>query len=162
MADASIETGGPTASRAVDLERMIAIDRAHSGTARRRFYEKRFRAAELHPQDYIHVEVRCDGELTGFALARLLQGEFGRDDAVAILDVIGVEPGSQEHGYGHELMARLVAALRQQGVRLVQSQAHWTAFDLLKFFASTGFELAPRLVLERFVSRPLEEPNEDE
>jgi GNAT superfamily N-acetyltransferase len=162
MADASIEAEGTTPPRAEDLERMIAIDRAHTGRARLRFYEKRLLASERHPQDFIHVGVRNDGELVGFAFARLLRGEFGRDDAVAVLDVLGVEPGSQERGYGHALMDSLVDGMRQRGVRLMQSQADWTAFDLLKYFASTGFELAPRLVLERSVAGPLAEPADEE
>jgi GNAT superfamily N-acetyltransferase len=162
MADASIEMDGAAPRRAEDLERMIAIDRAHTGRARLRFYEKRLLASELHPQDFIHVGVRHDGELVGFAFARLLRGEFGRGDTVAVLDVLGVDPGNQERGYGHVLMDSLVEAMRQRGVRLMQSQADWTAFELLKYFASTGFELAPRLVLERSIAGPLAEPTEEE
>jgi len=162
MANASIEADGTTPPRAEDLERMIAIDRAHTGRARVRFFEKRLLATERHPQDFIHVAVRHDGELVGFAFARLLRGEFGRDDTVAVLDVLGVDPGSQERGYGHVLMDSLVDAMRRRGVRLMQSQADWTAFELLKYFASTGFELAPRLVLERSVAGPLAEPADEE
>ena len=162
MADASIVRDEASPPRAEDLERMIAIDRAHTGRARLRFYEKRLLALQLHPQDFIHVGVRHDGELVGFAFARLLRGEFGRDDAVAVLDVLGVDPGSQERGYGRVLMDSLVDAMRRRGVRLMQSQADWTAFELLKYFASTGFELAPRLVLERCVNGPLAEPIDEE
>jgi GNAT superfamily N-acetyltransferase len=162
MVDASIETDQASAAHANDLERMIEIDRAYTGEARRRFYEKRVRASELHPQDYVHVGVRHDGQLVGFAFARLLHGEFGRNDAVAVLDVLGVDPGHRERGQGHELMDRLIVAMRQRGVTLMQSQADWTAFELLKFFASTGFRLAPRLVLERSVAAPLDEPADEE
>lgn len=162
MADASIETDRATPPRREDLERIVAIDRAHTGRARLRFFEKRLLASERHPQDFIHVGVRHGGELVGFAFARLLRGEFGRDDAVAVLDVLGVDPGSRERGCGHALMNGLIDAMRRRGVRLMQSQADWTAFDLLKYFASTGFELAPRLVLERCVDGPLAEPADEE
>jgi len=162
MTDASIGTDGASPPRADDLERMVAIDWAHTGQSRLRFFEKRLRAAELHPRDFVHVGVRHKGALVGFAFARLLHGEFGRDDTVAVLDVLGVEPGSQDLGFGHALMDSLVDAMRQRGVRLMQSQAEWTAFDLLKYFASTGFRLAPRLVLERSVAVPLDEPDDDE
>ena len=162
MADASIEKDVTAPPRVEDLERMVAIDRAHTGRARLRFYEKRLLAAEIQPQEFIHVGVRHDGELVGFVLARLLRGEFGRDEAVAVLDVLGVDRGSRERGYGHVLMDGLIDAMRRRGVRLVQSQADWTAFELLKFFASTGFGLAPRLVLERSVTVPLAEPIDEE
>lgn len=140
-----------------DLERTIAIDQAHTGRSRRRFFEKRLDAARKHPEDFIHVGVTRDGVLVGFAFARLRQGEFGRDEEVAALDLIGVDPASEEHGYGHQLMAAIGQAMRDKGVRRLHSQADWTEHELLRFFDSTAFKLAPRLVLERAVADPIPE-----
>jgi GNAT superfamily N-acetyltransferase len=140
-----------------DLERTIVIDQAHTGRSRRRFFEKRLEAARAHPEDFIHVGVTRDGVLVGFAFARLRQGEFGRDEDVAALDLIGVDPESEEHGYGHILMDALAQAMRDKGVRKLHSQADWTEHGMLKFFDSTKFKLAPRLVLERAVAEPLRE-----
>jgi hypothetical protein len=66
-----------------DLETVIAIDRAHTGHARRPFFAKRMAAAARHPDDFIEVGVMLDGTLSGFAIARILRGEFGREQAVA-------------------------------------------------------------------------------
>ena len=140
-----------------DLERTIAIDQAHTGRSRRRFFEKRLEAARGHPEDFIHVGATRDGVLVGFAFARLRQGEFGRDEEVAALDLMGVDPESEEHGYGHMLMEALAQAMRDKGVRRLHSQADWTEHGLLKFFDSTKFKLAPRLVLERAVAEPIKE-----
>jgi len=147
--------------RADDLERMIAIDQAHTGRQRRRFFEKRFAAAKAHPHDFIHVGVSRNGSLIGFAFARVLHGEFGRDEPVAALDLIGVDPASQDHGLGHALLDGITDAMRSAGVRRLHSQADWTNHRLLAFFDSTGFELASRLVLERPVALPLAEAAED-
>jgi ribosomal protein S18 acetylase RimI-like enzyme len=81
---------------------------------------------------------------------------------VATLDAVGVEQGSQERGVGHALMDGLTKVMRAKGVQSVQSQADWTNYGLLRFFESSGFRLAPRLVLERSVLAPLAEPLEDE
>jgi ribosomal protein S18 acetylase RimI-like enzyme len=143
--------------RISDLERMIAIDQAYTGRARRRFLEKRLQAAERRAQDFIHVGVESDTRLVGFVLARVLHGEFGREQPVAALDVIGVDPAARDRGYGHQLMQGLTAAMRKQDVRRLHSQAEWTNGPLLKFFAAAGFELSPRMVLERAVSEPLAE-----
>ena len=78
-----------------DVERVIAIDCAHSGLARRHFFEKRFAAAKAQSDDYIHVGVMGGGSLRGFAIARILRGEFGHGHAVAVLDAIGVAAESQ-------------------------------------------------------------------
>ena len=146
---------------AEDKERVIAIDRAHSGHNRRSFFDKRFAAATSHPGDFIHIGVTRSSSLRGFATARVLRGEFGREHSVAVLDGLGVEAKSQERGIGQELMNGLTQALRRMGVQSLQSQAVWMNHDLLRFFAASGFELAPRLALERSVVVPLEEVHED-
>ena len=146
---------------ASDIDRMVAIDQAHTGTSRRRFFEKRLAAAANDPGDYIHVGVETAGRLIGFAFARVLTGEFGRQEPVAVLDLVGVDPAEQAHGCGHALMDALTAGAKRHGVRLMHSQADWTDHGLLRFFAGSGFALAPRLVLERPVATPLAEPTDD-
>jgi len=148
--------------RASDLERIIAIDSAHVGEPRRRFFEKRLAHAKQHPDDYVHVGVTRNGALVGFAFACVLHGEFGREQSSATLDAVGVEHDSRERGVGRGLMAGLAKQLRERGVQSLQSQADWTNHALLRFFDSSGFRLAPRLVLERSVQTPLAEPIDEE
>ena len=158
-------TASPNATvrplRRSDLERVIAIDEAHSGLRRRRFMEQRLIASEQRPDDYVLVGIERGNTLLGFALGRLLYGEYGRIEPVAVLDGIGVDPASQEHGYGHALMAGLVGALRGKGVRKLHSQADWTSHRLLRFFDSLGFTLAPRVVVERDTARALDETSDE-
>ena len=132
-----------------DVERVITIDRTHSGRSRRRFFEKRFAAAAARPDDYVHIGAMRGGAMRGFAIARILRGEFGHEQAVAVLDAIGVEATSQERGIGQALMEALSDIMRQKGVGQLQTQADWTNHDLLRFFSAAGFKLAPRLVLQR-------------
>jgi len=132
-----------------DVERVITIDRTHSGRSRRRFFEKRFAAAAARPDDYVHIGAMRGGVMRGFAIARILRGEFGYEQAVAVVDAIGVEATSQERGIGQALMEALSDIMRQKGVGLLQTQADWTNHDLLRFFSAAGFKLAPRLVLQR-------------
>jgi len=144
-----------------DLERVIAIDRAHSGHARRRFFEKRFAAAKARPADYIQIGAMWGGALRGFAIASILRGEFGHQRPIAVLDAIGVEAQSQDYGIGEALLQELREQMRKGGVAALHSQADWTRHDLLRFFANSGFHLAPRLALERSVSAPLAELSEE-
>ncbi len=139
----TIPTGPDRGTRrldAEDVERVIAIDRAHSGHSRRSFFEKRFAAASAHPDEFIHIGVTRGGSLRGFAMARLLRGEFGKERAVAVLDGLGVEAESQERGIGQALMNELTTLMRRMGVRSLQSQAVWTNHDLLRFFDAVGFQ----------------------
>ena len=144
-----------------DLDQVVAIDVTHSGQSRRSFFEKRFAAANVHPDDYVHLGVWRDDHLYGFATVHILRGEFGRDNAIAVLDGLGVQAESQHHGYGHALMRGLEQNLRTMGIRSLQSQADWTNHDLLRFFATADFRLAPRLVLQRSVVEPMDEPTDD-
>ena len=145
-----------------DLDRVIAIDWGHVGEPRRRFFEKRLDHAKQHREDFVHVGVARDGVLVGFAFARILRGEFGREQAIATLDAFGVERSNQDRGVGRALMNGLTEVMRRKGVQSLQSQADWTNHALLRFFDASGFGLAPRLVLERSVLTPLAEPVEDE
>ena len=147
--------------RAADVERVIAIDRAHTGRSRRRFFKKRFAAAAARPHDFIAIGIRHREALSGYAIARILRGEFGREQAVAVLDAVGVEPQSEQRGVGHALMDELIVALNRMGVRSLQSQVDWDNHDLLRFFAASDFALAPRLVLERSLAEPLREISDD-
>ena len=141
-----------------DIERVIAIDRAYSGHSRRRFFEKRFAAVE--PEDFVHVGVVQDGVLRGYAIARVLRGEFGHKQTVAVLDAIGVDAESRERGVGQALMAELNGMMSRRNIEALQSQAEWTNQDLMRFFAAAGFQLAPRLTLQRPVAALLDEPSE--
>ena len=144
-----------------DLDRVIGIDRAHSGRSRRHFFEKRFATAKTHPNDFIHVGVSTDGVLQGFAIARIQRGEFGHNQAVAVLDALGVDEGSGERGLGQALMEGLMQMSGKLGVRSLHSQVNWTHFDLLRFFNTARFWLAPRIDLERSVTELREEADED-
>jgi len=148
--------------RSTDLGRVIAIDSAHVGEPRRRFFEKRLAHAEQHREDFVHVGVTRDDVLVGFAFAHILRGEFGRERATATLDALGVERNSQDRGVGRALMNGLTEVLRRNKVQSLQSQAAWTNHALLRFFDASGFDLAPRLILERSVLTPLAEPVEAE
>jgi ribosomal protein S18 acetylase RimI-like enzyme len=144
-----------------DLDRVIAIDHAHVGRSRRHFFEKRLAAAALSPHDFIQVGVMQNGALCGFAIARVHRGEFGHEHAVAVLDAVGVDPQSQERGIGQRLIEELTRTAHAMGVHVVHSQVVWDDQGLLGFFHAAGFELAPRLALERTVAARLEEPSEE-
>ena len=58
-----------------DLDAVVAIDKVLSGRSRRGFFEKRLAAALEEPGDFVYVGLRHDGQLAGYALARLVEGE---------------------------------------------------------------------------------------
>jgi ribosomal protein S18 acetylase RimI-like enzyme len=131
------------------LDTVVALDKATNGVSRRDFFVKRFGAQEKHSQAFISLGAIADGNMVGFICCHMLKGEFGSDELIAVLDAMSVDPEVQGHGVGHELMAQLMTEIRDRGGRELQTQAGWDQPEVLDFFASTNFSMAPRLVLER-------------
>ena len=138
-----------------DLDAVISIDKSLGGVSRRGFFEKRLAAALERPQDFVYVGLHREGMLVGFAMARLLEGEFGKSRTSAALDALGVAPDHQGKSAGHKLLAAVEEVLRHKGVSELTSQVDWQDHGLISFFADAGFDLAPRTVLTRNTSQPL-------
>ena len=147
--------------RAADLGAVIAIDTANTGRARRGFFEKRLAAVKRDPDLSLAFAIEAgavekDKALAGFLIARILRGEFGASEPIASIDAIGVAPDRQSRGLGHALMEGLETSLRKRGVFEIRSQDAWTGGALMRFFAGTGFELAPIWVLDRPLGEPVD------
>ncbi len=147
---------------AADLDNVVAIDRTITGGARRGFFQKRLDAALAEPKDFIYVGHQEGGKLDGFALARIVAGEFGRDEPIVAFDAMGVDPAAVGHGVGQSLIAGIEAVMRQKNIADMLTQVSWDNADLIHFLNATGFDLAPRIVLERGTEQRIATPDDDE
>lgn len=149
--------------RAADVDAVVALDRARSGRARGEFYARRFKVLFADPGAFAGVCSEQGGRVTGFALARVLDGEFGGEAPAGALDAVGVAPEQERAGVATALLAALEEALRAKRVRALRTQVDWTDHGLAAFFAAAGFRLSSRLVLERSLDTPAaREDGEDE
>ncbi len=137
--------------RAGDLADVIALDNAILGRSRRVFFEKRLEAALKHPDSHIQVAVEFGGRFAGYALARVLAGEFGRPARAVVVESMGVAPGLWNHGAGHALMRGIDDVMARKGIVEQHTQVEWTNHRLLEFFDHIGFKLAPRQVIARSI-----------
>jgi len=134
---------------ASDLDAIVALDRRQIGRSRRGVYAKRMEAIARRPEDFLALAAEDGRGLAGFAVARILTGEFGAAASSAALDMIGVDPAYRGRGLGGALLAAIEDEARARGARTVTTEAAWTDGSLLGFFAAAGFAVAPRLVVER-------------
>ena len=81
-----------------DFEQVVDIDANITNRHRPGFFQKRLAAALTEPKYFIYIGCELNGELKGFLMARLLEGEYGTDQPVAVLDAIGVDPKAQGNG----------------------------------------------------------------
>ena len=143
-----------------DLDRISGIENRITGHSRKGFLEKRFAATAETPGGFISCAAVRDGRLAGYAIARIQEGEFGATDAVAVLDVIGIDPDAQRKGTGKAVLDELAGRMKSRGIGTLRTQVDWGNPAMVRFFASTGFLLAPVQVLERDTTPLREESRE--
>ncbi len=136
-----------------DMEQLVELDQKTTGESRRGFFQKRFSAQETTPEAFISLAAIAGGKLAGFVFARVLDGEFGHEKPVAVLDAIGVDPDIQGHGVGSQLMGELDRIMEKRNVDELHTQADWNNPRMVDFFSAMDFKLAPRQVLERTAER---------
>ncbi|MGZ8430276.1 MAG: N-acetyltransferase family protein [Candidatus Deferrimicrobiaceae bacterium] len=148
--------------RPEDLDRVSEIESRIAGRSRKGFLEKRFAAAAESPDAFFACAAVREGKLAGYASARIQEGEFGAPDAVAVLDVIGIDPDAQGKGIGKALLDEMERGMKARRIGTLRTQVDWGTPAMIRFFSSTAFLLAPVQVLERDASPLREETREFE
>lgn len=81
-----------------DLDQVVALDAAITGRTRRAYFERRLAAALRQPELHVQFAAEEGKTLSGYALARVLEGEFGRSQPGLRLEMLGVAPQAQSRG----------------------------------------------------------------
>ena len=131
-----------------DLDAVVAIDAVLTGRTRRAYFERRLAAALRQPKLHLQFAAESGGTLVGHALARVLEGEFGRTKPGLRLEVISVARGAQGRGIGWALHAALEEAARKRGLAELRTSTPWRDSAMLRFLAATGYALSGALVLD--------------
>ncbi|MBI1732099.1 MAG: GNAT family N-acetyltransferase, partial [Gammaproteobacteria bacterium] len=115
-----------------DLAALVRIDRKVLGRDRSGYYECKL--AEVLDESGIRVSLatEVDGMVSGFIMARVDFGEFGRAEPYAVLDTMSVDPGLQHRRIATALLSQLLANLTTLRVERLRSEA---AFDQRGLFA---------------------------
>lgn len=145
-----------------DLPAVVAIDAALEGRTRKDYVERRLAAALREPA--LHAQfaaVDADG-VAGYILARVLQGEFGRNGPALRLEMVGLRADVRGQGAGAQLFGVLADWARRHGIRDLHTAATWSDAGMLHWLHSVGFELAPSYILEAALDDSTRWPQADE
>lgn len=142
--------------RPEDLDRVSDIECRIAGHPRKGFLEKRFAAAAATPDAFLACAAEVGGKVAGYGIARIQEGEFGVRGAVAVLDVIGVDPDARGRGIGKAVIADIERRMKAMDVGTLRTQVDWANREMVGFFSSAGFHLSPCRIIERDTS-PLPE-----
>ena len=133
---------------APDIDAVVATDAQIIGRSRRAYFERRLQAALRAPVQHTQFAAVEDGVLQGYVLARKHEGEFGRAEPALHLEVIGVRPAEQGHGYGDALLGALEADARKNGIAELRTQATWTNHGMLRFLDHAGFRVGRSQIID--------------
>lgn len=145
-----------------DLDAVVAIDAALGRRSRRAYIERRLAAALREPALHAQFGAGEGAALSGYVLARVLEGEFGRSAPALRLELVGVRPGCQKRGLGRALVGALAAWGQRHGVRELRTSAAWNDHALLAWFDAMGFRLAPTLIVERTLGEDADDARREE
>jgi predicted N-acetyltransferase YhbS len=133
---------------AADVDAVVALDAALTGRTRRAYFDRRLAAALRQPELHVQFAVEENGAFRGHALARVLEGEFGRTRPGLRLEVISVLPEAQSKGAGRALHRALEEEARKRGIAEIRTGAAWRDHHMLRFLDGVGYQLAPNQVIE--------------
>ena len=131
--------------RAEDIEGVARIDRRLTGRDRRGFLCRAF--AETLADSALRVSLcaRADGAVSGYLMARLDYGDFGRPQPAAVIDTLGVDPLRARSGIGSALLSQLVTNLSALHVERMETIVAPGNLELLGFFHAAGLRTSERL-----------------
>lgn len=135
-----------------DLDQVSLIESAMAGSSRRDYLEKRLAVATAMPDSFVTCAALDGTKIAGYAFARIQEGEFGANKAVAVLDTLGVDAAYQGQGIGKQILAGIERRMKTKNILTLLTQLSWSNNAMIRFFASTGFILATGQIIERDIS----------
>jgi len=145
-----------------DLEAVVAIDQAIEGRTRRSYVRRRLDAALREPARHVQFAATDGQGLVGYLLARVLRGEFGRQQPGLRIELVGVRRDEQHHGVGHRLLDALLDYARRKDLAELRTAARWNDHTMLRWFDAMGFELSADRILDCPVGDGAYRPERDD
>ncbi|MCO5099683.1 MAG: GNAT family N-acetyltransferase [Burkholderiaceae bacterium] len=144
------DTADVRAMNAGELRDIVRIDRAITGRNREEYMAHRFAETTADSAIGVSLTARIDDDLViGFLMARVDLGDYGRTEAVAVVDTIGVDPAYAGRGVGRALLSQLFVNLGALRVERVETSVTPDNLGLLGFLYDTGFVPSQRIAFVR-------------
>ena len=135
-----------------DLAAVVRIDGKITGREHPEYFAAKSREMLDEAGVRVSIVAEDDGIVSGFIMARVDFGEFGKIDAEAVIDTIGVHPAYKGAGVGHALLSQLLLNLANLKVETVRTQVSRENYGLQRFLYKCGFDISQRLVFKKVLA----------
>lgn len=134
-----------------DIPEMVRIEGEITGSTEVSALERILHDYLDHGDLDLIIAADVDRKLVGFLVGEIRPWEFGEDEEVAWIKVVGVDPRYQGRGIGKQLGEAFLKSLKSKGIRRLRTLVPWDSGDLITYFKALDFERSRFVVLERLV-----------
>lgn len=132
-----------------DIPRAVEIESAILGSKRSATLRGSLTAYLAKGDRNACLAAEMDGTLVGFLIGEVRTWDFGEDQEVGWIKIVGIDPAHQGKGIGKALGGALLKYFQEREIRTVRTAVDWDAADMIAYFRSLGFERSGHIGLEK-------------
>jgi predicted N-acetyltransferase YhbS len=122
-----------------DIKDIIKIEKSIFSGRKKSKWEKSAMYYIEHGEAELRLGAEIDGKFVGFIIGDLRQSEFGLEELIGWIKVLGVAPSHQGSGIGGKLGEKLLANFKSRDIKTIKTFVEWDSGDLITYFKSLGF-----------------------
>ena len=132
-----------------DIPRAVEIESAILGSKRSATLRGSLTAYLAKGDRNACLAAEMDGTLVGFLIGEVRTWDFGEDQEVGWIKIVGIDPAHQGKGIGKALGEALLKYFQEREIRTVRTAVDWDAADMIAYFRTLGFERSGHIGLEK-------------
>lgn len=132
-----------------DISRAVEIESAILGSKRSATLRGSLTAYLAKGDRNACLAAEMDGTLVGFLIGEVRTWDFGEDQEVGWIKIVGIDPAHQGKGIGKALGEALLKYFQEREIRTVRTAVDWDAADMIAYFRSLGFARSGYIGLEK-------------
>src|SRR3989441_13303292 len=132
-----------------DIPRAVEIETAILGPKRSMTLRGSLTAYLAKGERNASIGAEAEGKVVGFLVGDVRAWDFGEDQEIGWIRIVGIDPAYQGHGVGKALGEALMRYFETRGVTTVRTTVEWDAGDLIAYFRTLGFVRSGFIGLEK-------------
>jgi ribosomal protein S18 acetylase RimI-like enzyme len=132
-----------------DVPRAVEIESAILGPKRSTTLRGSLTAYLAKGERNACLVAEAEGRVVGFLVGDVRTWDFGEDQEVGWIRIVGIDPAYQGRGAGKALGEALMRYFGTRGVTTVRTTVEWDSVDLITYFRTLGFERSGFIGLEK-------------